>query len=345
MLWLGDYHNARQLLQAIDRRLARAATGGKRPASQRSAELSPAEQFYRIRQGRAGRSRTLSLLLVPLEWHEQSRRIVIPLARAPEIDGAVTFAYGDNVRSLSKGNADTPVCAAVSLQELIGAQGAHQWHQRGVDVPSLGAKIHPRYGTFMPTRHEYVDLVAQAPLPGTELAFDIGTGTGVLSALLVRRGVKQVIGTDIHERAVQSARENFERLGIAEVASAQLTSMFPDGRADLIVCNPPWLPGSAATTLDAAIYDPGSKMLLQFLAGLPEHLAPGGEGWLIISDIAELLGLRTREVLLEAIAQAGLRVVARLDTVPTHNRAHDETDVLHEARSREVTSLWRLRVM
>jgi prophage antirepressor-like protein len=90
------------------------------------------------------------------------------------------------------------------------------------------------------------------------------------------------------------------------------------------------------------VYDPGSRMLRGFLAGLPAHLEPGGEGWLVLSDLAEHLGLRTREELLAAIDAAGLAVADRLDARPTHPRAADPSDPLHAARAREVTSLWRL---
>lgn len=354
MLWLGDFHNAKQLLSAMDRRISAAGRGGKAQRSQKAQksrknasslapvsaeELNPAEQFYRIRQARAHRSRLLSMVLVPLALDEARNEMAVPLPRAPDVGPAIAFAYDE------AGEGSQLVgTAAISLQEITGVLGAYQWFVSGVDVPVLDAKIYPRYGTFLPTRHEYVDLVARAPLSNVEVAFDIGTGTGVLAALLARRGVSKVIGTDIHQRAVDCARENFVRLGVQDAASAQLQSMFPEGRADLIVCNPPWIPGSATSTLDAAIYDPGSKMLLQFLSGLGAHLNPGGEGWLVISDLAELLGLRTRQMLLDAIEQAGLEVIDRLDTVPTHGRAHDTSDVLHEARSREVTSLWRLRM-
>ncbi|KAM9863802.1 class I SAM-dependent methyltransferase [Leucobacter sp. BZR 635] len=360
MLWRGDFHNAKQLLSAIDRRLAKGGKGGKgsragkgskagtgssaAKTSAARAPESPAEEFYRLRQARAQRSRMLSLVLVPVEFGAPAdgsgsiqHSAILPLPRAPRVAEAIEFAYASR---LGFGAA----LAAVSLQELTGVLSAHQWFLNGVDVPSLGAKIHPHYGTFLPTRHEYVDLVARAPLPSRELAFDIGVGTGVLSAVLAKRGVERVIGTDIHQRAVDCAQDNFARLEITGVATAQLGSMFPDGRAPLIVCNPPWLPGSAASTLDAAVYDPSSQMLLQFLAGLPAHLSDGGEGWLVLSDLAELLGLRTREMLLEAIAAAGLEIVDRLDTVPTHRRARNTDDLLHAARSREVTSLWRLRV-
>ena len=120
--------------------------------------------------------------------------------------------------------------------------------------------------------------------------------------------------------------------------------MFPEGRAALVVCNPPWVPTPANAAIERAVYDPDSAMLRAFLAGLPAHLAPGGEGWLVMSDLAEHLGLRTRDEMLAWIAAAGLRVVARHDTRPTHPKAGDPSDPLFAARSKEVTSLWRLGV-
>jgi hypothetical protein len=85
-------------------------------------------------------------------------------------------------------------------------------------------------------------------------------------------------------------------------------------------------------------------MLRGFLRGLADHLEPGGEGWLILSDLAEHLGLRNRAQLLDEFDAAGLRVVGRNDVPPRHPRASDRTDPLHVARAAEVTSLWRLAV-
>ena len=85
-------------------------------------------------------------------------------------------------------------------------------------------------------------------------------------------------------------------------------------------------------------------MLLGFLGGLAAHLAPDGEGWLILSDLAEHLELRSRAELLAAIAAAGLVVAGRTDAHPAHPKAFDADDPLHHARAREVTSLWRLTV-
>jgi prophage antirepressor-like protein len=85
-------------------------------------------------------------------------------------------------------------------------------------------------------------------------------------------------------------------------------------------------------------------MLKSFLGKLKDHLLPGGEGWLILSDLAEHLGLRTREDLLNWIDMSGLIVLGRMDTKPSHNKVYDRDDALHVARSCEITSLWRLGV-
>ena len=81
-----------------------------------------------------------------------------------------------------------------------------------------------------------------------------------------------------------------------------------------------------------------------FLAGLAAHLVPTGEGWLILSDLAEHLGLRTRAELLSTFDAATLCVVDRTDARPVHPKTFDATDPLHAARAAEVTSLWRLAV-
>ena len=214
--------------------------------------------------------------------------------------------------------------------------------QKGVDVPHTGGRIHPHYGVFSPARGEYIELVATAPLPSTELAFDIGTGTGVLAAVLARRGVQRIVATDLSDTALTCAAQNIEQLGVSAQVELQKTDLFPQGQAPLIVCNPPWLPAKPNAAIEYALYDEGSRMLKGFLNGLAEHLSEGGEGWLILSNLAENLGLRTREELLAAFETHGLRVVSRIDAKPLHTKADDHSDPLHEARAKEVTSLWRL---
>jgi methylase of polypeptide subunit release factors len=241
------------------------------------------------------------------------------------------------------GAADGP--CVMSLRTLLGLIGAHEWRTKGIDVPALGARIHPHYGVFAPIRTEYLELVATAPLPALtssdNLAFDIGTGTGVLAAVLARRGLR-VLGTDIDQQALACARENIARLGLQGAVEVQEADLFPEGRAALVICNPPWLPGRPSSPLEGAIFDPDSRMLKGFLRALAQHLAPGGEGWLILSDLAEHLGLRSRAELLEEFDKSQLQVRDRHDVRPRHPKASDQGDPLHLARAAEVTSLWRL---
>jgi SAM-dependent methyltransferase len=319
LLWRGDFNNARQLLGALARRIDR-----RTRTRTRASDLTTA--FRQHRTEAAQRARVLGMLLVPL-----TADYAIPLRRAPDVRQAATEAWGP---------ATGPV--VTSLRELVGVIGAHEWRSTGVEIPALGERIHPHYGVFSPVRGEYLDLVAAAPLPAMSTAFDIGTGTGVLSAILARRGIRHVVATDLDARALRCAQDNITRLGLAGQVDIVEADLFPPGRASVVVCNPPWIPAEAATSSDHAVYDPDSRMLNGFLAGLHEHLEPGGEGWLILSDIAERLGLRSRGELLDLIEAAGLHVVARMDIRPTHRRASDASDPLHTARATEVTSLWRL---
>ena len=327
LLWRGDFQNARQLLTAMAKRADR-PHGPKKPKLPPKPR-PPNERFNLERQARAQRARTLGMLLIPLEAD-----YTIPLRRAPDIRQACTEAYGPASEA-----------SMVSLRELLGVIGAHEWRRNGIELPAAGGRIHPHYGVFSPVRSEYVDLVAKAPLPPsakTSVAFDIGTGTGVLAIVLARRGVARVIATDQDPRALACARENVERLGLAERVKVVQADRFPEGRAPLVVCNPPWVPARPSSPLEHGIYDFESRMLKGYLKGLPEHLAPGGEGWLILSDLAEHLGLRSRADLMGWIEAAGLKVLGHTDARPRHPKAADAGDPLHEARKAEVTTLWRL---
>jgi SAM-dependent methyltransferase len=331
LLWRGDFQNARQLLQAMARRIDHkpARTSRARAVKAAKAPPTPLESFHLHRLAQSQRARTLGMLLMPFD-----AEYTIPLRRAPDVQLACNEAWG---------RSDAPFVA--SLRELLGVIGAHEWRKNGVTIAALDAKIHPWYGVFSPIRGEYVQLVMDAPLPaGAELAaFDIGTGTGVLAAVLAKRGVRRIVATDMDPRALGCARDNLARLDVADQVELAQANLFPEGRAALVVCNPPWLPGKPSSAIEAAVYDPDSRMLKSFLAGLKDHLLPGGEGWLILSDFAEHLGLRPRAQLMDWITSAGLAVSERIDTRPVHPRASDATDPLHAARAAELTSLWRLR--
>jgi len=337
LLWRGDFQNARHLLQALARRADKPRRRPAKVAPCHGPGQDPAAAFHLHRQAQAQRARVLGSVLIELQGDYG-----IALRRAPDWRTAIAEAWGapDGTAAGS---------SVVSLRELLGLVSAHEWRKKGVPIAALGPpphnRIHPHYGVFSPVRGEYLPLVAEAPLPemlrqgGT--AFDIGTGTGVLAAMLARRGL-HVVATDTDPRALACAADNLARLQLSGRVVLQPVDLFPPGHAGLIVCNPPWLPARPGSPLERAVYDEDSAMLRGFLQGLAAHLAPGGEGWLILSDLAEHLGLRTRETLMQMIESAGLQVLGRIDTRPVHPKAVDLSDALHAARAAEVTTLWRL---
>ena len=342
IIWRGDYQNAKQLLQAMSRRAdkpSKKSIRNQKSAKKQQEGLIPlakpmSEIFHKHRLNQSQRSRTLGMLLVQVNPDHS-----IPLRRAPDVTNACLAVYGQ---------VSEPY--VMSLRDLLGFIGSLEWRKNGMALDAIkdlgDGRIHPHYGVFAPVRSEYIGLLEKAPLPTLlnqqSIAFDIGTGTGVLAAVLAKRGIQRIIATDQDERAIECAAENIEDLGIGKQVKLIQTNLFPDGQAALIVCNPPWVPARPSSPIEYAVYDPNSQMLRGFLAGLKEHLLPNGEGWLILSDLAEHLGLRTRVELLEWIEAAGLKVLGRNDVRPTHAKALDKEDPLYRARAAEVTSLWRL---
>lgn len=344
LLWRGDFQNARQLLQALARRIDRPSRKSAKAAKATKAvdgtkpdlvtEIAMPDAFHRHRLSQSQRARALGMVLIPFEQDHS-----VPLRRAPDVKQACTEAYGDAQRPY-----------VTSLRELLGIVGAHEWRKKGVLIAASEGleafRMHPHYGVFAPVRTDYVPLLAQAPLPealtAESLAFDIGTGTGVLAVILAKRGIARVVATENNPRAVLCAKENLQRLGLEKHVEVVDTDLFPEGRAALVVCNPPWVPARPSSALEHAIFDPDSRMLRGFLAGLSSHLLPGGEGWLILSDFAEHLQLRSRQQLLDMIESVGLRVLGKIDAKPTHPKVADASDALHLARAAEAVSLWRL---
>ena len=322
IVWQGDYHNARQLLQALARRI------DKRRRRRRQGDRARRD-LPRLPAG-AGAARPAAVA---------ARR---PGQRRARAAGAGAGRRLRPRRGVRRGSWRLRPAADRS-------SGVHQRPrmapQRRADRGARAAPASiPITACFRPHGRTTSTSWLRSRLPEAAkdgVAFDLGTGSGVLAAVLAQR-VRRVVATDNSPRAIACARENFAALGLADRIAVEAADLFPESRAALIVCNPPWLPGKADTSLEAAVYDPDSRMLRGFLSGLADHLLQGGEGWLVLSDLAELLGLRSREQLLGLIADAGLVVLGRHDARPTHGKAADASDPLHFARGRETVSVWRL---
>ena len=126
------------------------------------------------------------------------------------------------------------------------------------------------------------------------LFYDVGTGSGVLAIVLAREFPDaRVIATDISSHALNVARRNAARHGVAERITFVETSFLDglDERADLIVSNPPYVPSLSAPALTPEVrdYEPGVAVfggddglegLRRVLEDSASRLVPGG--WLIV---------------------------------------------------------------
>ena len=157
-------------------------------------------------------------------------------------------------------------------------------------------------GVFIP-RSETEYLVERIErmmvrLPGTIL--EIGTGCGALSiALASLYPDADVVATDISVTAVRNARQNVERRGLGSRIKIVQCDIYDgiNGRFDLIVSNPPYIPRARLEELPRSVRDfepyraidggeSGVQLIERIINGSRAHLSAEGVMALEIDDEA-----------------------------------------------------------
>jgi methylase of polypeptide subunit release factors len=109
-------------------------------------------------------------------------------------------------------------------------------------------------------------------------ALDLGTGCGV-QALHLAEHVRDVVATDVNERALAMTRLNARLNGVSvDVRAGSLYEPVTGERFDLVVTNPPFVvspaTGKRLVYRDSGL--PGDEMVRRVVTGAPAHLNPGG---------------------------------------------------------------------
>ena len=130
-------------------------------------------------------------------------------------------------------------------------------------------------------------------------ALDLCTGSGV-HALLASAHAEQVLAVDINPRAVSCARFNAQASGITnlEVAVGDLFEPVRGRSFELITANPPFVPSPLDNLLFRDGGRSGEDIQKRIVAGLPNHLSPGG-----IAQIVTELGERDEEPVVHRIRE------------------------------------------
>lgn len=173
--------------------------------------------------------------------------------------------------------------------------------------------VHVGPGVFIPRpeTEAMLEWAVGQRLSGAPLVVDLCTGSGALaSALSTAWPNARVVAVDDSEAALEYARRNLEGTGVevvrADVTDGRLLPEF-DGRVDLIVANPPYIPDGAQLEPEVAEHDPAHALF------------GGPDGMTVIDAIVDLAGrwLRvggrcavehddtTSELTVEAFTRAG----------------------------------------
>lgn len=259
LLMRGRYGHGADIFLAIDQLLPE--PGPKAP--------------YAVRREHLARVRAAKLRLsVPIRDHQLA------------LKGAAPIGF---LRELYPETPDFEL-ALLHAQEL---RGAWEKYKEGTHLPVLGRRLHPFAGTYLPTRTEHLELFATW-LSGYDgpkhQAIDVGTGAGVLAFLLARAGFERVLATDDNPNAIESVQRDLARaeqpLPI-EPRQADLMGEDPP-EADLVVFNPPWIPGEAASLVERALYCP-PELMPRFFDRAVACMQPHTKLVLLYSNIGTLL--------------------------------------------------------
>ena len=171
---------------------------------------------------------------------------------------------------------------------------------------------------------------ALALTPAGARVADVGTGSGCIAvAFAHERPDIQLVATDISERALDAARRNAERHGVASRIDFRLTSVLDDvGEVDFVVSNPPYIATGDAPGMmtDVRDYEPHSALfsgsdglhLIRALLGdvsrrdpTPPLLFEFGGNEPAVREAIAASGLRLREIVPDLAGIPRIAIVGR----------------------------------
>lgn len=178
--------------------------------------------------------------------------------------------------------------------------------------------------------------------PCTGRVLEMGTGSGVVLAALAARGARTLVGVDIEPEAVRRTCALLQSQAVTHGAihCGDLWEPLPGALFDLVVFNPPQLPVQDDLTDAHRLRSwsdgghDGRAVMDRFLAGLADHLAPGGLGLITHSSFVELDDTRrllARRALRAEVTQtvSVLLPAGKLRALPQHWVARHLGRTLH----------------
>jgi release factor glutamine methyltransferase len=180
-----------------------------------------------------------------------------------------------------------------------------RWHDRAY-AEELEAGVTERcfdyLGTTIVVPPQVMPITAMSHLLGEAVleeaaasrrVLDMGTGSGVNAILAATKGAS-VLAVDINPRALDAARANAERNGVADLVEVRHSDVFSevDGVFDLIVFDPPFRWFRPRDLVESAMADEGYRAMTRFFQEAKRHLRPGGRMLIFFGSSGDLGYLR-----------------------------------------------------
>ena len=168
------------------------------------------------------------------------------------------------------------------LQHILGTQ-----EFMGLEFKTTAAALIPRHDT------EVLVNEALRVSPAARTVLDIGSGSGCVAIVLARNlPAASMVSVDISAEALELARRNADLNGVTvDFRQGSLFGPVGEGRFDLIVSNPPYIPAAHIASLEPEVreYEPqvaldggadGLDFYRLIIPSAPGHLNAGG--WLLV---------------------------------------------------------------
>jgi release factor glutamine methyltransferase len=222
------------------------------------------------------------------------------------------------------------------------------------DDQAMSLRLRTLPGVFRPRSDALLAarVLAQQRLVEGADVLDLFTGSGVLAICAARLGARSVTAVDLSRRAQLATRQNARRNGVTlRALRGDLFAPVGEGRFDVILANPPYLPGADELPRRGAARawegGPDGRLLVDRLIDeVPAHLRDAGVVVIVQSSLtgeAATLGrLRERGLVAEVLARQSGRLgplaharADRLRTIGALNPGDDHEQMLVIAARRD----------
>lgn len=285
----------------------------------------PANDYLSQRAQRTRQWRLTRGLLAPIAAHR------VALRKAPEIPWLERL-YPEQAEF------------CLPLADVLGLNGSWQWYTRGLQCPGLESPLHPYHGVYFSPRGTHLELfhtwLAEQPTPG--VAVDVGVGAGPLTFLLLEHGVRLVHATDTNPNAIVSVRDDLASRQLSDRVQLEETDLLGAAPpADLIVCNPPWVPGDPAVPLDTGNHYP-ADWFERFFSAAAAGLGPEGRLVLLFSNFAHIAGLAATHPIADELERNQRLYLVQRREAPVPAPSPRQPAWRRELHERERVELWEL---